>query len=169
MSDYQLTHSESRHDYRKFPICLLVNNLHSPVNVGSIFRIADSLGVTKIYLTGTTPTPPNPKINKTARATVKSVDYEYIEDARTLVHDLKTGGYTICSLEITQQSTDIRTFDIVPTAKICLIIGAENEGVAQSLLDISDEVIHIPMFGQNSSMNVAVATAIAVFDLLKKY
>ena len=144
MKDYQLAHDEIKKEIRKYPICLLANDINVPMNIGSLFRIADAFGVQKIYLCGNSPVPPNKKINKTARATVKAVDYEYQENALETVNILKKEEYIIVSLEITKHSIDIRNFNIQPTDKVCLIIGAESTGVEQQLLDASDAVIHIP-------------------------
>ncbi len=167
MADHQLEHHEVEQVIQKFPICILANDFSVPMNVGSLFRLADALGISKIYLCGSSPVPPNRKINKTARSTVKYVDYEYVEDPMTVVEQLKTDDYTIVSLEITQASVDIRQLQIAPSQKVCLIVGAESEGIRQELLDHSDQVVHIPMFGHNSSMNVATATAIALFEIAK--
>jgi len=169
LKDYQLSHHETQRTIKKYPLCLLANDFFVPMNVGSLFRIADAFGVEKIYLCGDSPIPPNKKINKTARATVKAVDYEYQEIALETVNKLKKDGYTIVSLEITKHSIDIQDFEVRPADKICLIIGAESNGVAQELLEASDAVVHIPMFGQNSSMNVATATSVAVFEIVKNY
>jgi len=169
LKDYQLSHHETRRTVRKYPVSLLANDFFVPMNVGSLFRIADAFGVEKIYLCGDSPVPPNKKINKTARSTVKAVTYEYQENALETVNKLKKDGYTIVSLEITKHSIDIQDFEMRPTDKICLIIGAESSGVAQELLEASDAVVHIPMFGQNSSMNVATATSVAVFEIVKIY
>lgn len=166
--DYQLEHGEVDKKNVKFPICVVANDFNVPMNVGSLFRLADALGISKLYLSGSSPTPPNRKINKTARSTTNFVAYEYVENALDTVIALKQEGYLIVSLEITKNSIDINNFKIENADKICLIIGSENQGIHQSLLDISDQVIHIPMFGKNSSMNVATASAIALFELVKQ-
>lgn len=167
--DKQLSHNETRQLGIKFPITVLMHNFQVPMNVGSLFRLADALGVEKIILSGDTPIPPNKKINKTARATVKAVDYEVIENVVEKVNLLKKSGYKIVCLEITRLSKDIREFKMQANDKICLIIGAESKGINEELLNLSDEVIHIPMLGQNSSMNVATASAIALYEIAKNY
>jgi len=168
-TDKQLSHNETEQLGIKFPITVLAHNFQVPMNVGSLFRLADALGVEKIILSGDTPIPPNKKINKTARATVKAVDYEVEDNVIEKVKLLKESGYKIISLEITRLSKDIREFEIQAGDKICLIIGAESKGVDDTLLNLSDEVMHIPMLGQNSSMNVATASAIALFEIAKNY
>lgn len=168
MENVQLTHHEFKRTIQKFPLCIVVPDISVPMNVGSIFRIADALGVEKIWLTGTSPTPPNKKIRKTSRATEKAVAYEYVGNVLEVVHKLKEADYQIVSLEITSQSINIRDFEIDKGQKIALIVGAESAGVSSEVLSCSDVVVHIPMFGQNSSMNVATACAIAVFEVVNK-
>ncbi len=168
MQDYQLRYEEGKPNIKKYPICILANDMDMPMNIGSLFRMADALGVEKMYLCGKSPSPPRKKINRTARSTVQYVAHEYCENALETVTNLREAGYKIVSLEITKHSLDILDFEVQPDEKICLIIGRENRGVEQELLDASDAAVHIRMCGNNSSMNVAVATAIAVFEITKK-
>lgn len=167
--DHQLDYDEVDYVVKKFPLCILANDIKTPTNIGSVFRIADGLGVSKIYLTGCTPVPPDKKINRTARSTVKFVDHEYCESALELISKLKQDGYKILSLEITANSTDISKFKVEPSDKICLIIGTERFGIDKELLKASDQAVHIPMHGQNLSLNVAIATGIAVFQLVQLF
>lgn len=164
----QLGHSEHKPELKYYPLSLLADNIDTPMNVGSFFRIADALGVEKIYLTGRSIVPPNRKLRKTSRASEQFVDYQFVHDARELIHRLREQGYRMISLEITSDSVDIQELSIAPTDKICLILGSENAGVSQDLLDQSDISVHIPMRGVNSSMNVANACAIAVYEITKK-
>ena len=138
--------------------------MRSPFNVGSLFRIADALGVEKLWLTGQTITPPNDKIRKNSRATDKSVAYEYRADALSLIAELKSSGYKIISLELTSESIPLNQLTL-DQRKICLILGSENEGVTPELLAASDVKVMIPMQGQNESMNVAIAAAIAAYEI----
>lgn len=165
----QLNHEQTHNSEKKFPLCLVADNIDIASNIGSLFRIADALGVEKLYLTGTTETPPNHKIRKAARSTDKMVDYEYQPSARDVISQLKNKGYKIVSLEITNQSQNINEFSVSADEKLCLIIGAEKSGISTELLNASDATVHIRMFGKNSSMNVATATAIAVHELIKHF
>lgn len=169
MKNIQLDHSAHKVSSKRYPICFLAHDVDVPMNVGSFFRIADALGVEKIFLTGSSIIPPNPKIKKTSRSTEKYVPYEYEEDPLFVVKKLKSSGYKIVSLEITSDSIDIKEFSIEHNEKICLILGSESAGVCQELLDASDVSIHIPMHGNNSSMNVANACAIATYELTRRY
>ena len=169
MENKQLEHEEVKINQVKYPVCILAHDMDVPMNIGSIFRIADALGLEKIYLTGNSAQPPNSKIRKTSRSTEKYVSYSYSKNPDEVIQQLKLDGYMIVSLEITSASKDIRNFKITAQDKICLIIGAENAGVSQELLDASHQTLHIPMAGQNSSMNVATACAIAVFEITRNY
>lgn len=169
MRNVQLDHSAHKPTAKKYPLCYLAHDIDVPMNVGSFFRIADALGVEKIFLTGKSVVPPNPKIKKTSRATEKYVDYEYQEDPLIVINQLKEKGYRIVSLEITSASVDVKNFHIDSEEKICLILGSENHGVYPELLDASDVSVHIPMLGVNSSMNVANACSIATYELTRRY
>jgi tRNA G18 (ribose-2'-O)-methylase SpoU len=164
----QLEHGAHKATSEKYSICFLANDIDVPMNVGSFFRIADALGVEKIYLTGNSVTPPNSKIKKTSRATEKYVPYIYEKDPLSVVGGLKAAGYKIVSLEITSTSIDIKDFHMDKSEKICLILGSESKGISQELLDVSDVTIHIPMLGENSSMNVANACSIATYEITRR-
>lgn len=169
MNNVQLGHRDHRVTHKKYPICYLAHDIDIPMNIGSFFRIADALGVEKIFLTGSSVVPPNPKIKKTSRSAEKYIAYEYAQDPIVIINTLKESGYKIVSLEMTSSSIDVRKFSINTDEKICLILGSENFGVCQKLLDASDASIHIPMLGHNSSMNVANACSIATFELTKRF
>lgn len=167
----QLTHSEHKSTGKKFALSLIANDIKSPANVGSLFRLCDALGIKKLYLCGNSPVPPNSKLNKTSRSTEKHVDYEYYDNALTLVNHLKSSGAFIISLEITTSSLAIHSADFkkaISTNKpVCLILGSENAGVSEDLLLLSDITTHIPMLGYNSSMNVISAASIACFEIIR--
>ena len=169
MEPIQLDHTQHQNLSIKNPVCYLAHDIDVAVNIGNLFRIADALGVEKIYLTGRSSVPPNRKIKKTSRSTEKYVPYYYEQNPLSIVQQLKSDGYKIISLEITSTSIDIRDFPCSSMGKVCLILGSENAGVSQELLDVSDCAIHIPMLGHNSSMNVVTACSIVTFEFIKKY
>lgn len=169
MENIQLDHSQHHAGLTKSPVCFLAHDIDVPLNIGSLFRIADALGIERIYLSGTSPVPPNTKIRKTSRSTEKYVPFSYEQNPLSIVSRLKTLGYQIISLEITSSSIDIRDLTISAKDKICLILGSENTGIGQELLNASDQTVHIPMLGQNSSMNVAMACSIATFEIIRSY
>ena len=169
----QLTHADHSHSCKKFPLSLIANDINSPLNVGGLFRLCDALGVEKLYLCGDTPCPPNPKISKTSRSTEKHVNYETQADADLLVTNLKATGSIIIALEITSSSIAINAdaFKHLMSDKksVCLILGSENSGINKSLLALSDVTVHIPMAGNNSSMNVISAANIACYEITNCY
>lgn len=167
-ANIQLKHAEVQRRVAAYRVCVVADEIEAATNVGSLFRVADALGVEKLFLTGCSPVPPSTRIRKTSRATERAVPYEYCERGIEVVARLRAEGYAIASLEITTRSQDIRGFDAKRCPKLALIVGAENGGVRQELLDASDYTLHIPMFGRNSSMNVATACAIALFELTGK-
>ena len=152
----------------KFPVCFLAHDFSVPMNIGSLFRIADALGVERIYLTGSSPIPPSRKIRKTSRSTEKVVPFTSEAHPADIIHSLKSEGYTIISLEMTSDSIDILDLSICREDKVCLVLGSEKSGVSPELLNLSDLAVHIRMLGQNSSMNVANACSIATFEIIKR-
>lgn len=165
---------------KKFPIYLILDNIRSLYNVGSIFRIADGAGIEKVYLTGITGYPRmtndarkpweiesvSKKIAKIALGAEKEVTWEYFENAEVLVKKTKEKGIQIIALEKTEDSTNLYQTKI--TFPIAVIVGHETDGVSPTLLQLADKIVHIPMFGQKKSLNVATATAIAVYELIRR-
>ena len=167
----QLTHNDHRRSDKKFPLSIIANDLTSPLNVGSLFRLCDALGIEKLYLCGDTSAPPNAKISKTSRSTEKYVDYESHQNADALVRTLQDSGSTIIALEITSSSIEISSDEfrtlVTNNKPLCLVLGSENSGVSESLLSLADVTTHIAMHGNNSSMNVISAASIACFEITK--
>jgi len=169
-TNIQLTHEDHERSNIKFPLSIIANDITDPLNVGSIFRLSDALGIEKLYLCGGTPVPPNAKINKTSRSTEKYVGYESHADAETLITKLKESGSSIISLEITSLSLAIDSEEFkkaISDKPVCLILGSENSGISEGLLSLSEMTVHIPMHGNNSSMNVISAASIACFEILR--
>ena len=168
MSNRQYTHRDHQPAGETYPMCFLLHDILLPMNVGSLFRIADALGVAAIYLSGRTPVPPNRRIRKTSRATEQSVAWQSVPDPLALIAQLKAQQYKIISLELSAASIDVGKLALSEQDRVCLIPGAENHGVSQKLLAASDVTVHIPMHGVNSSMNVANACAIASYAILQQ-
>lgn len=163
----QLTHYNSTFQKRTFPIILVCDSVANAPNIGSLFRTADAFGVEKLILCGEH-IELGRKMTKTSRATEKVVHYEISESASKVVEDLKSKGYQIISLEITNSSIPIHSYKFSEEKPIALVIGDENFGIAEAILKNSDAIIHIDMFGQNSSMNVVQATNIALYEITKQ-
>ena len=163
----QLTHYNSKFTSKQFPIKLICNNVTNAPNLGSLFRTADAFGIEKLVLCGES-IPLGRKMKKTSRATENIVDYELKPNCLEVIQDYKTNGYTIIALEITNDSTSIDATVFNTSNPIALVIGDENFGVSESLLKLADNIVHIDMFGQNSSMNVVQATNIALYEITKQ-
>ena len=163
----QLKHYNTNFKKKAFPIILVSENVTNAPNIGSLFRISDAFGIEKLILCGEN-IPLGRKMTKTSRATEKSVHFELKASALDVIKSLKNEGYQIISLEITSQSTPIHLMSFLNHKKIVMVIGDENFGISDSILNISDSVIHIEMYGQNSSMNVVQATNIALYEITKQ-
>lgn len=163
----QLTHYNTNFPKRTFPIILVCDNVTNAPNLGSLFRIADAFGIEKLFLCGENISIGR-KLTKTSRATEKVVNFEICEDASKVVTELKTKGHQIISLEITSTSQPIHKLKFTSEKPIVLVIGDENFGVSETILNDSDAIIHIDMYGQNSSMNVVQATNIALYEMTKQ-
>lgn len=167
----QLTHSQHNVSGKTSLLSIIASDINNPANVGSLFRLCDALGLKKLYLCGNTATPPNNKINKTSRSTEKYVDYETHQNTEDLIVQLKASGIFIISLEITTASIAInssaftRIITVNKNKSLALILGSEKKGINNSLLTLSNATCHIPMYGNNSSMNVISAASIACFEI----
>jgi len=150
----------------KHKIILILYNVRSRENVGSIFRTADGAGVDKIYLCGITSTPPHEKISKTALGAENFVTWEYYKQTWRLLAKLKKEGINIVALEQTKESVDL--FKFKPKFPLALVLGNEVKGLSPQILKYCDKKISIPMYGKKESLNVAVAAGIAVYAILNK-
>lgn len=147
----------------KRKLLLLAHNIRSLWNVGAFFRTADALGVEKIYLTGYTGTPPRKEITKTAIGAEEVIPFESAKDPLPILQQLKAEGWKIVALELTKDAQELSTFEI--EGDVCLVVGHELEGVPEGILEIADATVMIPMLGKKESLNVAVATGIALHHL----
>ncbi|WP_434035824.1 TrmH family RNA methyltransferase [Formosa sp. 4Alg 33] len=163
----QLNHYNTQFSKKTFPITLVCDNVTNAPNIGSLFRTADAFGVEKLMLCGSY-IPLGRKMTKTSRATEKVVPFELQDDVHAVISKLKFEGYQIIALEITDTSIPLREANFSTSQPIALLIGDENFGVSEALLKASDMVVHIDMFGQNSSMNVVQATSIVLYELTKQ-
>jgi len=150
----------------KLPFSVLLNNVRSLYNVGSIFRTADGAGVEKIWLCGINGYPPDSRISKTALGAEAAVPWEHRREAAEVLRELKGRGYQMVFLE--QLSSSIPYQEFYPRSPVCLVLGNENTGVSEELLSYCDQAIEIEMTGLKHSLNVTVAFGIAAYDLRRK-
>lgn len=163
----QLDHYSSKFVKKKFPIVLVADQVVRPTNIGSLLRLADAFGIEKLILGGP-PIELNRKVWNTSRATEKVVAFEQTIDTLFELQKLRSEGYLLMGLEITSTSTPLTKIEFKKSQKIALVVGAERYGISENILNILDDCYHIEMYGQNSSMNVAQATSIALYELTKK-
>ena len=151
----------------KTPIIVVLDNVRSLNNVGSVFRTADAFLIEKIYLCGITATPPNKEIHKTALGATDSVEWQYIADTLEVVKQLKNEGVRIVSVEQAEYATMLQDFTPVKDTKYAVIFGNEVKGVAQEVVSLSDGVIEIPQYGTKHSLNVSVSAGIVIWEMTK--
>tara|TARA_B110000003_G_C16571622_1_gene504527 strand:+ start:430 stop:957 length:528 start_codon:yes stop_codon:yes gene_type:complete len=154
-------------DAKKTPITILLDNVRSANNVGSIFRTSDAFLIEKIILCGITAIPPNKQIRKAALGATSSVKWEFVNKTIDAVNRLKKEGYYTIAVEQTKMSTSLENFRLVKKP-IAIIMGNEVNGISQEVVDKCDNVIEIPQFGTKHSLNISVSTGIVLWDLWKK-
>ena len=152
----------------KTPLIVILDNVRSLNNIGSVFRTCDAFLIEKIYLCGITATPPNKEIHKTALGATDSVAWEYVENTLLAVEKLKEQGVYIISIEQAENSTMLNDFQPNGKQKYAIIFGNEVKGVEQEVVSASDEVIEIPQYGTKHSLNISVSAGIAIWELAMK-
>jgi 23S rRNA (guanosine2251-2'-O)-methyltransferase len=153
----------------KIPVCILLDNIRSLHNVGSVFRTTDAFRIEKIFLTGITGTPPHREIEKTALGATASVDWEYIENPAVAVQNLKVKGYQIIIIEQTSESISLDKIDLDKNEKYCLVFGNEVNGVSDEVIELGDVAVEIPQSGTKHSLNISVCAGIVVWEIFKQF
>ena len=159
---------DSYKDADKNPIVLVLDNIRSLNNIGSIFRTADAFRIKAIYLCGITAQPPHREIHKTALGATDSVDWKYFKTTTEAVEELKNDEYEIISLEQADESIMLNNFSPKSGTAYAIVLGNEVKGVDQNIIDLSDYCIEIPQFGTKHSFNVTVSNGIIIWDILLK-
>lgn len=154
---------------RKFPIAVVLDNVRSLNNIGSIFRSSDAFCVERICLCGITATPPSVEIHKTALGAEDSVAWKYFETTADALAELRAEGWTLCAVEQANDSVSLESFRPAADAKYAVVLGHEVYGVEQSVVDACDLTLEIPQFGTKHSLNVAVTAGILLWQLAKNY
>ena len=152
---------------RKLPVVILMENIRSMHNVGSVFRTADAFLTEAIYLCGYTPRPPHRDIHKTALGATETVRWKYTDSSVEAVMSLKSEGYRIVGVEQVAGSIPLQEFRLAPEEKIVLIFGNEVDGVSEEVLKYCDSCIEIPQFGMKHSLNVSVAAGMVLWELVR--
>lgn len=153
---------------KKTPIIIILDNIRSLNNIGSVFRTSDAFLIEKIYLCGITAIPPHKDIHKTALGSTETVAWEYVENTLDIVEKLKAENIKICAIEQAENATMLDKFNIEPNMKYALVFGNEVKGVAQDVVNASNAVIEIPQFGTKHSLNISVSCGVVVWDIFSK-
>lgn len=151
----------------KIPLVVVLDNIRSLNNIGSVFRTSDAFSVQAIYLCGITATPPHPDIHKTALGAEESVTWKYFEKTEDALAELKRENYTLCAIEQATGSIMLDQFEVDQNRQYAVVAGNEVKGVSQSVVDLCDCCIEIPQFGTKHSLNVSVATGLVIWDFFK--
>jgi len=171
----KLTHDEIKEnrftvdtlkDAERLPIYVLLDNIRSLYNVGSIFRSSDGARIEKLFLCGYTPFPPRKEIEKTALGATSTVPWEYFKDPKEAIAQIKSQGIKLCVLEHTTKS--IPYYDLTKeNFPLCLVVGNEITGISKDVVSEADLAVDIPMYGVKQSLNVAVAYGIALYEFVR--
>ncbi|EGF54704.1 RNA methyltransferase, TrmH family [Bacteroides fluxus YIT 12057] len=153
---------------RKLPLVIVLDNIRSLHNIGSVFRTSDAFRIECIYLCGITATPPHPEMHKTALGAEFTVDWKYVNNSVEAVDNLKKEGYVVYSVEQAEGSIMLDELTLDKTKKYAIVMGNEVKGVQQEVIDHSHGCIEIPQYGTKHSLNVSVTAGIVIWDLFKK-
>ncbi|PCI09117.1 MAG: RNA methyltransferase [Flavobacteriaceae bacterium] len=152
----------------KIPLIVILDNIRSLNNIGSVFRTSDAFVIEKIYLCGITAKPPHKEIHKTALGATDSIAWEYVEDTLELIKRLKDLNIKVASIEQADNATMLQDFNVEPNQKYAVVFGNEVKGVQQEVVSASDYCIEIPQFGTKHSLNISVSCGVVLWDLFKK-
>ena len=152
----------------KIPVIVVLDNIRSLNNIGSVFRTSDAFLIKEIYLCGITARPPHKDIHKTALGATESVDWRYYDTTLEAINDLKKENVCIVSIEQVENAVPLHKFDIDPAKTYALVFGNEVKGVQQEIVNQSDYCIEIPQFGTKHSLNISISTGIVLWEFVKK-
>ena len=152
----------------KTPIIIVLDNIRSLNNIGSVFRTADAFLIEGIYLCGITAQPPHREIQKTALGSTESVNWKYYEKTTEAINELKKDNYKIASIEQAEDSVMLNDFQPHKNEKLAIVFGNEVKGVEQEVINMSNEVIEIPQHGTKHSLNISVSAGVVIWDLFQK-
>jgi 23S rRNA (guanosine2251-2'-O)-methyltransferase len=168
MSELQRLSVEEYKAAPKLPVAVILDNIRSQNNIGSVFRTADAFRLSMVYLCGITATPPHREIHKTALGATESVDWRYMPTTLQAIQVLRTSGYRILAVEQTVGSIKLPDFQPAHDEKLAIIFGNEVHGIDDDVLPYVDGFIEIPQFGTKHSINISVAVGIVVWDIFCK-
>lgn len=153
----------------KLPVVIVLDNIRSQHNIGSVFRTSDAFLMQAIYLCGITATPPHREIHKTALGATDTVSWKYFETTRMAIEALKSEGYKIIAIEQAEESINLEDFSVDNNEKTALIFGNEVDGVSEEIMQLADACIEIPQYGTKHSLNISVSAGIVIWEISRKY
>ena len=153
----------------KLPLVMVLDNIRSLHNVGSVLRTADAFRIQSVYMCGITATPPSAEIHKTALGAEDSVSWRYYADTLDAVRELQAEGYVVLAVEQVEGSLKLGQFSFDPTRKYALVMGNEVKGVRQDVVDQADQALEIPQYGTKHSMNVSVTAGIVMWEVDRQF
>lgn len=157
------------HEAPKLPLIVVLDDVRSLHNVGSVFRSGDAFRVEAVYLCGITATPPHPEIHKTALGGEDSVAWRYFPTATEAIESLHNDGFFVYSIEQVEGSTKLQNLQLDTDKRYAVVLGNEVKGVHQEVVDMSDGCLEIPQFGTKHSLNVSVTAGMVIWEVAKKY
>lgn len=157
------------HEAKKLPLTVVLDDVRSLYNVGSVFRSSDAFRVEAVYLCGITATPPHPEIHKTALGGEDSVAWRYFNTAIEAVQSLHDEGVTVYSIEQVEGSTKLQNLQLDTDKRYAVVLGNEVKGVHQEVVDMSDGCLEIPQFGTKHSLNVSVTAGMVIWEVAKQF
>ena len=160
---------EEYKEVKKLPVTLVLDNVRSEMNVGSVFRTADAFLIERVFLCGITPQPPKAEIHKTALGAEESVSWQYYPTTLAAVDQLRNEGYLIYSIEQVHDSVSLEHFTIDSGNKVAIVFGNEVKGVSQEVVDLSDACVEIPQEGTKHSLNISCCAAIVMWHMYRQF
>lgn len=157
------------HEAKKLPLTVVLDDVRSLYNIGSVFRSSDAFRVEAVYLCGITATPPHPEIHKTALGGEDSVAWRYFNTATEAVQSLHDEGVTVYSIEQVEGSTKLQNLQLDTDKRYAVVLGNEVKGVHQEVVDMSDGCLEIPQFGTKHSLNVSVTAGMVIWEVAKQF
>lgn len=169
MSELNRLTAEEFQEASKNPIAIVLDNVRSVLNVGSVFRTSDAFRIEELHLCGLTATPPHREMNKTALGATESVNWKHFESTSDSLKLLKENGYTLIAIEQTTGAVELQEFPFSNHEKVALVFGNEVKGVSNEALELCDFAIEIPQFGTKHSLNISVSAGIALWHAVQRY
>ncbi len=160
---------EAFKEAEKIPLIVILDNVRSQHNIGSVFRTSDAFLVKHLYLCGITACPPQKEIHKTALGATETVDWSYVEQTAALISQLKADGFKIYAIEQAFNSVDLEAFSVTDNEKVAVIFGNEVDGVSDEVMQLVDGAIEISQYGTKHSLNISVCAGIVIYHLGKLF